>query len=447
MADDELVEREKVAISTGITKPEGRGRRVTSAYQSPGECADEDLGKGETAAQPEEATPREVLAPGQKVGRYQVLRLVGEGGMGTIYEALDVRLNRKVALKILSSALKSKRKAAKRFTIEAQAAARIEHPNVVGIFDFDVDCEIPYMAMEYLQGETLASAIARGPLAFDRMADIMLAVCAGVHAAHQAGIVHRDLKPSNIFLCPDWKGNQTARVLDFGISKVGGISSSGLTQTGDIVGTSQYLSPEQAQGLRHVTERSDQYSLGVVMYECATGQTPQRGEPIYTLLRNVTEGRHAPPRKLRADLPPALAAIIERAMSARPKDRYQSVHELGRALFPFASTEGQRQFDDFYNRTDPEAKWPAGSDGQCERGEPDTRACATQSVAREPVPTWQRRTTHTAAGPAAGRRRSSRTSWAGNEPMGRSRAVLYSLAVGAVLAVGALVVAGLAIWP
>jgi len=101
-------------------------------------------------------------------------------------------------------------------------------------------------------------------------------------------------------------------VLDFGISKVGGISSSGLTQTGDIVGTSQYLSPEQAAGLRHVTEASDQYSLGVVIYECVTRQTPQRGEPIYSLLRNVTDGRHTPPRELRADLPPALEALIER---------------------------------------------------------------------------------------------------------------------------------------
>src|SRR5512140_3539453 len=125
----------------------------------------------------EAAPTREVLPAGSKVGRYEVIRLIGEGGMGTVYEALDARLKRKVALKILSSELKSKRKAAKRFTIEAQAAARLEHPNVVGIFDFDVDCAIPYMAMEFLQGETLAVAIERGPLAFVRLADIMLAVC------------------------------------------------------------------------------------------------------------------------------------------------------------------------------------------------------------------------------------------------------------------------------
>ena len=194
-------------------------------------------------------SPAEV--PVSRVGelladKYRIVRFLGEGGMGTVYEAMDARLNRRVALKVLSCHLKSKRKAAKRFAIEAQAAARLVHPNVVGIYDFDMECALPYMAMEFLDGETLASEIARGPLAFDRMAEIMLAVCAGVYAAHQAGIVHRDLKPSNIFLCPDWKGHETARVLDFGISKVGGISSSGLTQTGDILGTSQYLSPEQA---------------------------------------------------------------------------------------------------------------------------------------------------------------------------------------------------------
>jgi serine/threonine-protein kinase len=354
---------------------------------------------------------------------------------------MDARLNRKVGLKILSSELKSKRKAAKRFTIEAQAAARLEHPNVVGIFDFDVECEIPYMAMEFLQGETLAAAIDRGPLAFAHVADVMLAVCAGVHAAHAAGIVHRDLKPSNIFLCGNWKGHATARVLDFGISKVGGISSSGLTQTGDIVGTSQYLSPEQAAGLRHVTEHSDQYSLGVVMYECVTQQTPQRGEPIYSLLRNVTEGRHRPPRELRADLPPALEAIIERAMSVKPEDRFASVYELGQALFPFASEESQREFDDFYHRAEAETKWPESSGWHRQGTDAGVRAVATQSLPREPVPTWQQRTTHTSVRPANRLSRSGPITQ--QAPAGRSRVLLYSLAVGAVLAVAALVVVGL----
>ena len=445
MADDRQVERELVAVSTGITKQERRGGRVTSAYQVAAENGVDDAVKGKTA-QVEAAPAREVLAPGTKVGRYEVIQLVGEGGMGTVYEAMDARLNRKVALKILSSELKSKRKAAKRFTIEAQAAARLEHPNVVRIFDFDVDCAIPYMAMEFLQGETLAAAIERGPLGFTRVADIMLAVCAGVHAAHGAGIVHRDLKPSNIFLCGNWMGHATARVLDFGISKVGGISASGLTQTGDIVGTSQYLSPEQAAGLRHITEHSDQYSLGVVLYECVTQQTPQRGEPIYSLLRNVSEGRHRPPHELRADLPPALEVIIERAMSVRPQDRFASVHTLGRALFPFASEESQRDFDNFYNRPDSDTKWPESPGWRRQGSDANVHAAATQALPRDPVPTWQQRTTHTSAHPAKRRSRSG-PALSGHAPAGRSRALFYSLAVGAVLAVAALVAVVLAIRP
>jgi serine/threonine-protein kinase len=380
------------------------------------------------------ANAREILAPGTKVGRYEIVRRVGEGGMGTVYEALDARLGRTVALKILSSTLKSKRKAAKRFSIEAKAAARLVHPNVVGIFDFDVDCETPYMAMEFLHGVTLAAAIARGPLSIDRLADIMLAVCAGVHAAHKAGIVHRDLKPGNIFLCPDWKGNPSARVLDFGISKVGGVSSSGLTETGDIVGTSQYLSPEQAKGLRLVNQASDQYALGVVMYECVTGRTPQRGEPIYRLLKNVTEGRHTPPGQLRPDLPPAFEAIIERAMAVKAQERFASVHALGRAIFPYASADGKRQFEDFYLRPDSAEATVVPSSAV---GDAVAQPAPTQQIPAEPLPTWQSRTTRTSLG------RSSITRSPEESGPRSSRALVWSIVMGVLLAGGVLLVWGL----
>jgi serine/threonine-protein kinase len=454
MTDENGSERTEAAQHTGATRPEGRRSRPASRLAAAEPVADSALVSEVPSDAEAPAAVVEVLAPGTKVGRYEVIRLVGQGGMGTVYEALDARLNRKVALKILASSLKSKRKAAKRFSIEAQAAARLVHPNVVGIFDFDVECEIPYMAMEFLQGETLAAVIARGQLAIDRMADIMLAVCAGVHAAHQAGIVHRDLKPSNIFLCPDWKGNEAARVLDFGISKVGGVSGSGLTQTGDIVGTSQYLSPEQAASQRHITAASDQYSLGVVMYECLTRQTPQRGEPIYSLLRNVTEGRHIPAQELRADLPPALDAIIERAMRVRPKDRFSSTYELGRALFPFASEEVRRQFDDFYNRTESGARRSDsfGIRRPSSQTEVDARASATRPLPREPTPTWQQRTTHTSARPSGQRRGAGaaplqRELPSSSRSPSRARSVLLSIALGALLAVAALLVMGLIVRP
>jgi serine/threonine protein kinase len=433
-----------VAGFTEVTKPERRGRPATSPYRSAPSVgsADPSLGNGESRR------TRDILAPGTKVGRYELIRLIGEGGMGMVYEAMDARLGRKVALKILSGSLKSTRKAAKRFTIEAKAAARLHHPNVVAIFDFDVECEFPHIAMDYLEGETLAAAIARGPLAFDRLADIMMAVCAGVFAAHDAGIVHRDLKPSNIFLCRDWNGNQTARVLDFGISKVGGISSSDLTQTGDIVGTSQYMSPEQASGSRDLSPLSDQYSLGVVMYECVTQATPQRGQPIYSLLRNIAEGRHTLPHELRRDLPPALEAIIERAMMVRPKDRFPSVAELARALFPFASAEGRRQFADFCAPATPPVPNPAFPP-PLQRA-PDPSLPVTERLPSEPPRPWQRQTTRTSLRPTGQARRSRSVPTAADRlevsaGPSRVRRMVVSIALGAVLAAVILLVIGLVV--
>lgn len=428
-----------MVASSDATKPE----RGTPGRQSVGRPAPSAAGAGDERPGGDHGGPgleHEPLAVGTKVGRYEIVGLIGAGGMGTVYEAMDARLGRKVALKVLAPALKSKRKAAKRFCIEAQAAARLVHPNVVGIYDFDVDCEYPYMAMEHLQGETLAAAIARGPFAFERVADVMLAVCAGVFAAHQAGIVHRDLKPSNIFLCPDWKGNQTARVLDFGISKVGGISSSEVTQTGDIVGTSQYLSPEQASGTRQVTELSDQYSLGVVMYECVTQQTPQRGQAIYPLLRNIIEGRHSPVHALRPDAPSAFVAIIERAMQVRPRDRFGSVLGLARALFPFASSKCQRQFADFCGLA------KSTADGEPRSGTPLVPAGqACPDTQRWPAPepaAWQRRDTRTArrpTGKARGRGAAGQAGQGSRRPSSLRRTVL-SVALGAVLALLTLLV-------
>ena len=152
-----------------ITKPEGRRRPGTTPYRR---AIASNSGQGKKPLA-ESRSGREVLPAGTKVGRYELIRLIGEGGMGTVYEAMDARLGRTVALKLLSGKLKGKSKAAKRFSIEAKAAARLANPNAVAIYDFDVDCEYPYIAMEYLQGETLAAAIARGPLAIDRVADIM----------------------------------------------------------------------------------------------------------------------------------------------------------------------------------------------------------------------------------------------------------------------------------
>ena len=281
----------------------------------------------------------------------------------------------------------------------------------------------------------LASAIAEGPLTVARTADIMLGVCAGVSAAHGAGIVHRDLKPSNIFLCSDWYGRATARVLDFGISKVDGVSSSNLTQSGDIVGTSQYLSPEHASGPRHITAASDQYSLGVVLYECVTQRTPQpSGLPIYELLRRVSEGRHAPPSALRPDLPPAFADIIVRTLSVQPEDRFRSVYKLGQALFPFANAEYRRRYEDYYRSptTLADGKAAAGNVPSSNRAlEP------TVDQSQPSLPAWQTRETRT----SARRDPRRRTGRALDVPIPRSpvsHKTAYSVAIGAVVAAAVL---------
>lgn len=406
-----------------ITKPEGRRRPGTTPYH-PAAAAPSGRSKGPLV---ESLSGREVLPAGTRVGRYEVIRLIGEGGMGVVYEAMDERLVRRVALKILSGKLKGKSKAAKRFSIEAKAAARLATSNVVAIYDFDVDCEYPYIAMEYLQGETLAAAIARGPLAIDRLADIMLAVCSGVSEAHRAGVVHRDLKPSNIFLCKPAKGIKIACVLDFGISKVGGLSSSDLTQTGDIVGTSQYLSPEQAAGSKQVTELSDIYSLGVVMYECVTQQTPQRGLPIYSLLHNVIEGRHDLPHEVRSDLPRALEAIIERAMMVKPVDRYPSALEMARAIFPFASAGAQRLFADFCG---PAKSLAQSGPALSSQVMPKAPLAATERLPAESPQPWRNKITRTSAG------HPDEADWepAPSEEPSWLRKTIVSVALGAVLA-------------
>jgi serine/threonine-protein kinase len=327
--------------------------------------------------------------------------------MGVVYRARDAELGRPVALKILSSSVATRPTALARFKLEAQAACQVVHQNVVNVYAFGVDRGVPYMAMEYLKGETLSGPIARGPLSVDRAADVMLAVCSGVHSAHREGIVHRDLKPSNIFLAQTPLG-EVPKVLDFGISKLADRADDpNLTESGAILGTQYYLSPEQAAGRPDVDGRSDQYSLGVILYEAVTGRLPHEGDTTFVLLRNIVEGRFQPPSRHRADLPPAFEALVMRAMSLDPAARFPSVRELGRALLALASERGRRQWGDHYAQpeaqpvTGPAAEGsPRTGSGSSNRPPAGLRAPApTQVLPEDGRPeTWQIRPTHTAGG-------------------------------------------------
>jgi serine/threonine protein kinase len=185
-------------------------------------------------------------------------------------------------------------------------------------------------------------------LSVERITDILLAVCAGVFAAHEAGVIHRDLKPPNIFLSRGSLDDIVPKVLDFGISKLlDEKMSSTLTGTGTVMGTTPYLSPEQVAG-RPVDARSDQYSLGVILYECATGRRPHEGETLFAIMRSIADGRFRRPRELRPDIPPAFEAVIMRAMSHDPARRFESVHALGHALLPFASQRRQVLWGEYF---------------------------------------------------------------------------------------------------
>jgi serine/threonine protein kinase len=285
----------------------------------------------------------------RRIDRYELQELVGEGGMGAVYRAIDSRLGRTVAVKTVVSDLTGgglTDELRRRFMREAQAASRVEHRNVVQVIDFGVTNDgTPYLVMEYLRGRDLGALLKRTPtpLSIGYVADVMLAVCAALRACHQVGIVHRDLKPSNIFLADTDIGPEI-KVLDFGVSKAP--VPGDLTQEGQILGTPQYLSPEQVNG--KVGPASDQYALGVLLYACLTRRLPFEEHQDLMLLRAIEVGRFLGPRAHRPEIPQALEEIILQAMRTDPSERFESVHALGKALWPFASPRGQGEWKNYY---------------------------------------------------------------------------------------------------
>ncbi len=347
-------------------------------------------------AAPTDPDPRDAdgdLAAGSVLGKYRIVRKLGAGGMGAVYEAVHTGLGRPVALKTLASRLAAEATARERFLREAEASSRLEHPNVVAVTDFGAEQGTSYLVMELLRGEDLAGLLRRHPagLPVTDVADTMLAVCAGVFAAHGKGIVHRDLKPSNIFLARTSLGDVVPKVLDFGIAKQVEVETGhSLTSTGNMLGTGPYLSPEQITA-GAVDVRSDQYTMGVILYECATGERPHEGNGLFALTRNIVEGKFVPPCARRPDLPPALEAVILRAMSLAPKSRYESMHALGRALLPFASAKRRVLWSDYFESDRPGAGVLATKDTHPVTPEKDLPPTSTRTFPG-PDPGLRRRT-------------------------------------------------------
>ena len=283
--------------------------------------------------------PRGVLTPGEQFGVYHVGPCIGEGGMARIYQAEHAGLRRKVALKVLLDASTRAPEGRERFLREARIAAAIKHPNVVNIFDVGVHEDTAYLVMELLTGTDLEQLIEqRGALDEGTIIDVMIPVLAGLTAVHDAGVVHRDLKPGNVFLAQGRYDEVDPKLLDFGISKAPGPEQLRLTANGMLIGTPFYMSPEGLRG-EEMTPASDQYSLGVVMYECATGTNPFHASTFAEIFRLIGSGHYPPPSSTQPQVSKRLERIIMRAMSLDPAQRYKDLREMGRDLLELA---GQR---------------------------------------------------------------------------------------------------------
>ncbi len=259
--------------------------------------------------------------------RYRVDELVARGGMSEVYRGWDVRLDRRVAVKVLAGWLAADGAAVRRMEREARAVARLQHPNVVAVYDHgEDDGGTPFLVMEWIEGRSLKDVVADGPLPEQEARRITLQLLAALEHAHEHGIVHRDIKPQNVLIAPDG----TAKLTDFGIARSVD-ATHGLTMAGQIIGTAAYLSPEQAKG-QPVTAASDVYSVGAVLFELITGRPPFAADTAMATALMHVEDPVPDVRALRRDASPAIAAVVARAMAKRPADRYPSAAAMSAAL-------------------------------------------------------------------------------------------------------------------
>lgn len=289
-------------------------------------------------------------------GRYELMRVLGIGGMGTVFEATDRQTGKTLAVKVLSTRHALKKTAVQRFLRETRAAAAIQHPNVCAVFESGTtEGDTPYFVMERLHGETLADRIAkRRKLPYDQAVGIMAQVLAGLDAAHRVGVIHRDVKPENIFLV-EREGSATvpiAKVFDFGVAKaVGPLArpdpddeddDHDLTRTGMVMGTPCYMAPEQARGDRGFDARVDVFASGVILYEVLAGRRPFSAPTHNALLLEILTATPTPLRNARRDMPPELEAIVARAMARSRSARYPSADAFRRDLVAFSVALAQR---------------------------------------------------------------------------------------------------------
>jgi eukaryotic-like serine/threonine-protein kinase len=278
------------------------------------------------------------LPSGSRLGPYQIVAPIGAGGMGEVYRARDTRLDRSVAVKVLPPLLSSSPDARERFEREAKAISKLSHPHICALYDVGREGEVEYLVMEYLEGETLAARLARGPMPFEETLRYGIEIAGALEKAHRQGIVHRDLKPGNVMLT-----RSGVKLLDFGLAKVlepaapaGDLTSAptaarDITREGTILGTLQYMAPEQLEG-KEIDARTDIFAFGCVLYEMVTGEKAFSGESQASVIAAILSAAPAPMSSIRAASPPQLDRVVRTCLARDPEDRWQNAGDLAREL-------------------------------------------------------------------------------------------------------------------
>ena len=267
-------------------------------------------------------TPVKGLTPGAIIsGKYKIVEVLGRGGMGVVYKAEDIKLRRTVALKFLAPELTREKEAKDRFILEAQTASALNHPNICTVHEIDESESQMFIALAFLEGESLKQRIAQGPLKIDEAVNISAQIATGLFEAHEKGIVHRDIKSSNIMITP--KGQ--AVIMDFGIAKLAGETR--LTRTGATMGTVAYMSPEQSRGEK-VDHKTDIWSFGIVLYEMILSQLPFKGDHEQAVMYSILNENPEPLTALRTGVPMELERIVVKALQKDPAKRYQHTDEM-----------------------------------------------------------------------------------------------------------------------
>jgi len=262
-----------------------------------------------------------------KYGRYQIVKELGKGSMGVVYQAHDPHIDRLVALKALRQDRVSSEDFVQRFLKEAKAIGRLAHPNIVTVYDVGRDHGTIYIAMEFLEGNPLNEVIQGEKLGLEEIVNLGVQVAEALDYAHEKGIVHRDIKPTNIILTPD----DQAKITDFGIARIEDPSVTQQTQAGEILGTPVYMSPEQVMG-RPVDGRSDLYSLGVILYELSTQKRPFGGSNLAAIFRAITQDTPAEPAKTDSSISRELSELVMKSLDRRPDKRFQTGKAMAKAL-------------------------------------------------------------------------------------------------------------------